>query len=133
MPRFARIVVPGYPYHVTHRGNRTEDVFLDEEDRETYRKWLKEYANKYGLEIWAYCLMTNHVHLIASPRKEGALANAIGRAHMRFARYVRNATRSKTKTSKSGEEKKKYITCPPILLFIIVFQRFYSRLQDGSK
>ena len=88
MPRFARIVVPGYPYHVAHRGNRTEDVFFDEEDRETYRKWLKEYANKYGLEIWAYCLMTNHVHLIACPREKDALENAIGRTHMRFARYV---------------------------------------------
>jgi hypothetical protein len=48
MARFARIVVPGYAYHVTHRGNRREDVFFDEEDREVYKKWLKEYADQYG-------------------------------------------------------------------------------------
>jgi putative transposase len=88
MARFARIVVPEYAYHVTHRGNRREDVFFDEEDREVYKKWLKEYADQYGLEIWAYCLMSNHVHLLVCPRKEDALANALGRTQMRYARYV---------------------------------------------
>lgn len=40
----ARLVVPGYPYHVTHRGNRREDVFFAPQDRDVYRRWLREYA-----------------------------------------------------------------------------------------
>ena len=86
--RIVRIVVPEYPYHVTHRGNRAGDVFFDQDDRETYKIWLKEYSEKYGLEIWGYCLMTNHVHLIVCPQEADSLANAIGRTHMRFSRYV---------------------------------------------
>ena len=68
MARFARVIVPGYPYHVTHRGNRRGDLFFEPDDRDVYRAWLRQYADEFGLEIWAYCLMTNHVHLIAVPR-----------------------------------------------------------------
>jgi len=82
MVRFARVVLTDLPYHVTHRGNRCDDVFFTPEDRERYRQWLSEYADLYGLEIWAYCLMTNHVHFIATPRRPDSLAEAIGRAHL---------------------------------------------------
>ena len=88
MARFARVVLTDLPCHVTHRGNRRDDVFFAPEDRDQYRRWLREYADRYGLEIWAYCLMTNHVHLVATPRRQDALAQAIGRAHMRHARRV---------------------------------------------
>ena len=86
MARFARVIVPGYPYHITHRGNRREDVFFKAADRDVYRAWLRRYADEFGLEIWAYCLMSNHVHLIAVPRRADSLARAIGRTHMRYAR-----------------------------------------------
>jgi len=76
MPRFARIVVPGHAYHVTHRGNRREEVFFAPEDRNAYRRWLQEYAAEYDLRIWAYCLMSNHVHLPAVPGREDSLAAA---------------------------------------------------------
>ena len=88
MVRFARVVLTGLPYHVTHRGNRRDDVFFTPEDRDQYRQWLREYVDRYGLEIWAYCLMTNHVHFIATPRRPDSLAQTIGRAHMRHARRV---------------------------------------------
>ena len=88
MARFARVVLTDLPYHVTHRGNRRDDVFFAPEDRDQYRQWLREYADRYGLEIWAYCLMTNHVHFIATPRRPDSLAQTIGRAHMRHARRV---------------------------------------------
>ena len=64
MARLARVIVPGFPHHVTHRGNRRGDVFLEEGDRETYCGFLFDCAAKAELAIWGYCLMTNHVHLI---------------------------------------------------------------------
>ena len=88
MARFARVVVPGYPYHVTHRGNRGTDLFFLAEDRDVYRQWLSEYAKEFRLEIWAYCLMANHVHLLAVPRRKDSLAMAVGRTHMRYARRI---------------------------------------------
>ena len=88
MARFARVVVTDFPHHLTHRGNRRDDVFFSREDRDVYRSWLLAYAARYKLEIWAYCLMTNHVHLLAVPRREDSIARAVGRAHMRHARRV---------------------------------------------
>ncbi len=88
MARLARVVVPGHPYHITHCGNRREAIFFTDEDREVYLSILAEYAARYGLEIQAYCLMTNHVHLVALPREERSMADAMGRAHMRYARWL---------------------------------------------
>jgi putative transposase len=50
--------------------------------------WLGEYSALYGMRIWAYCLMTNHVHIIAAGLKPDSLSKAIGRTHMRFARWI---------------------------------------------
>lgn len=93
MPRFARVVVPGCPHHITHRGNRRDDVFFTDEDREEYLEILLDYTRRYGLEVWAYCLMTNHVHLIAVPVNEESLALSIGRAHMKYARHANKRQR----------------------------------------
>lgn len=87
MPRIARIVVPGLAYHITHRGNHREDIFYRRQDRWVYKKWLRRYCARHRLEIWAYCLMTNHVHLIAVAKLPDALALAIGRTHWRFAQW----------------------------------------------
>ncbi|MCP4205169.1 MAG: transposase [bacterium] len=85
MARLARVVAPGLPYHVTHRGNRCQDVFFDPQDRQIYKDWLALYSRRYGLEIWAYCLMTNHIHLIVVNRKNDSLARTVGCTHGRFA------------------------------------------------
>lgn len=85
MARVARVVVPGLPYHVTHRGNRRQDVFLHDQDRRRYLRWLGENARRHGLEIWSYCLMTNHVHLLVVAGQVDSLALAIGRTHGRYA------------------------------------------------
>jgi putative transposase len=63
-------------------------VFFVDEDWQVYLEFLQEQAQKYGLEILAYCLMTNHVHLVAIPHEEEALAQAIGRTHFRYTQYV---------------------------------------------
>ncbi len=67
MPRRARTVAPGYPHHVIQRGNNRETVFFDDEDRSVYLFLLKKYSEVWQSPIICYCLMTNHVHLLARP------------------------------------------------------------------
>ncbi len=86
MARISRIVVPDYPHHVTQRGVRSMDVFDSDEDRRIYLSFLSEEANRSGLVIPAWCLMTNHVHFIAVPHTETSLARGFGEAHRRYTR-----------------------------------------------
>ncbi len=72
MARLARIVVPGHPHHITQRGNRRQDVFFEEADYRAYRDLMGEWCAKRAVQVWAYCLMPNHVHLIALPETEDA-------------------------------------------------------------
>jgi putative transposase len=67
MSRLPRVVVPGYPHHIVQRGNRRQTVFFDDQDKETYLEIFSTNATKTGIEIWAYCLMDNHVHFVAVP------------------------------------------------------------------
>ncbi|MHB9129689.1 MAG: transposase [Armatimonadota bacterium] len=84
MPRTARIVLPGLPHHITQRGNRRQDVFLRDEDRETYLALLVEKSIHLAVALSGYCLMTNHVHLVSTPPGETALARVIGSTHLRY-------------------------------------------------
>jgi putative transposase len=88
MPRKARIVVPGMSYHVTQRGNNKQDVFFVDDDRRVYVDILQEQSEKYGLGVQGWCLMTNHIHLIALPQGEDSLAKAVGRTHWLYTQYV---------------------------------------------
>ncbi len=88
MPRVARVVVSGAPHHITQRGNNRQDVFFVDDDRRAYLAFLKAKSEIYGLEILGYCLMTNHVHLVAIPRTEDSLAKAIGRTHFAYTHYI---------------------------------------------
>jgi putative transposase len=88
MPRHARIVIPGWPHHITQRGNNREDVFFVDEDRVFYLNTLRKLCAKHGVGLLGYCLMTNHVHLIATPTREDALNLAVGRTHFVYAQYV---------------------------------------------
>jgi putative transposase len=76
---------------VTHRGNRRGDVFLTAQDRRAYLRSLRRYATRYELEVWAYCLMTNHVHLIVVGWRPDSLSRAIGCAHARHAMRLNRA------------------------------------------
>ncbi|MFQ5965628.1 MAG: transposase [Candidatus Scalinduaceae bacterium] len=88
MPRLARVVAKGYPHHVTQRGNYRQPVFEKDDDYVQYLEWLKDYGKKYSLNIWAYCLMTNHIHLICVPKKEDSLPRTLNMLHMRYAQYI---------------------------------------------
>ncbi len=81
MSRLARVIVPGIAHHVTQRGNRREPIFFEDGDQEIYRDLLAEQARKARVEIWAYCLMPNHVHLVAVPSDEAWSWSSV-RAHL---------------------------------------------------
>jgi len=87
MARLARSSVIGFPHHVVQRGNYDQPVFEDPVDYRRYLDWLLEYALRYHVAIWAYCLMPNHVHFVCVPGAEGALARAFNTLHMRYAQY----------------------------------------------
>lgn len=88
MPRPSRIVVPGLPHHVTQRGNRREPIFFEAGDQQRYLDILAIQTRRHGVEVWAYCLMPNHVHLILSPLDAGGLARAIGETHRHYSAFV---------------------------------------------
>jgi len=75
-----RIVVPGYPHHITQRGNRRQETFFCDDDYRLYINLMSGWCTRCGVDIWAYCLMPNNTHLIAVPRTENGMRKAI--AHM---------------------------------------------------
>ncbi len=88
MPRLARVIVPGIPHHVTQRGNRREPVFYEPDDYRLYRRLIAASARRANTEIWAYCLMPNHLHLIAVPAEEDGLRATFAEAHRRYTRTI---------------------------------------------
>ena len=88
MPRAARIVIPGYPHHVTQRGCRRQQTFFDDSDYHAYLGLLRSLKDEAGVDVLAYCLMPNHVHLVVIPRHRQSLAKLFGIAHHRYARRV---------------------------------------------
>jgi putative transposase len=88
MPRQARVVVPGVPHHVLQRGNRRQQTFFRDADYQAYLRFAADAFAEARVEIWAYCLMPNHVHLIATPGATEALAHAVGVTHARYTRRI---------------------------------------------
>ncbi|KPJ53893.1 MAG: transposase, partial [Planctomycetes bacterium DG_58] len=88
MTRIARVAIPDVVYHITQRGNNRQDVFFVEDDRRVYLELLAEESDRYALRVLGYCLMTNHIHLVAVPQTKHSLAKAVGRTHWRYTRYV---------------------------------------------
>lgn len=67
MPRIPRVLIANACYHVTSRGNQKQQIFFNEEDRRCYLGILKKAKQRYGIQLYAYCLMPNHIHLLADP------------------------------------------------------------------
>ena len=89
MARLARVVLPNLPHHVIQRGVRSLPVFSSDADKDAYLNLLAQFAAKEHLQYLAWCLMTNHVHLVVVPPEDpAALARAIGEAHRRYTRLV---------------------------------------------
>jgi putative transposase len=107
MPRIARVAVPEVPYHITQRGNGCRIVFYNDADRLTYLRLLARAAEEHRMNIQAYCLMSNHIHLIAVPHRPDSLARALGCAHAGFARY-----RNLSDDSCGHVWQARYFSCP---------------------
>jgi putative transposase len=88
MPRSSRVVIAGCAHHVTQRGNNRQDVFFVDDDRRLFLALLSEAAERFELVVDGYCLMTNHVHLVVTPRHETSLAEALKRTNQLYAQYV---------------------------------------------
>jgi putative transposase len=87
MPRISRAIAVGYPHHITQRGNYRQTVFAVQEDYRRYLAWLTQYAGQHNLEILAYCLMPNHVHIVGVPGTDDALASVLRTVHMQYSQY----------------------------------------------
>ena len=85
MARIARIVVPQYPHHVTQRGSRRQRTFFSDADYRFYLELLAGCSTDLGLDVWAYCLMPNHVHLVVVPEEQHSLARCLGKVHRKYA------------------------------------------------
>ena len=88
MARLARIVVPGVPHHIVQRGNRRQDVFFGDSDKDRYIELIARSCREHGVDIWSWCVMTNHVHFIAVPHQEDSLAKCFSEAHVRYTRLI---------------------------------------------
>ena len=88
MSRLPRIIVPDIPHHVTQRGNRRQQVFFGEDDYALYKDWLAQACRENGVDVWSYCLMPNHVHLILVPSDDSGLSRAVGETHRRYSGYI---------------------------------------------
>lgn len=90
MARLPRFTQAGYAYHVIQRGNNRQVIFNNDDDMAAYACWLKEYSAKCGLDIHAWVFMTNHVHLLVSPKKENSLSQVLQSLGRMYVRYFNN-------------------------------------------
>jgi putative transposase len=89
MPRSARIILHNAPHHIVQRGHNRQTVFASDADYNYYRDNLVEFKQEFNCKIYAYCLMTNHVHLVIDPgEKPEALSMLMKRVAGRQTRYV---------------------------------------------
>ena len=88
MPRRARLSIPGIPWHIIQRGNNRTACFFTDEDYALYLHHLKEQADKYGCDIHAYVLMTNHVHILLTPQEENSASLLMKHLGQRYVQYI---------------------------------------------
>ena len=95
MARLPRLCPIGIPQHIIQRGNNRQVCFASEDDFIAYVHWLTEYAKEFGVKVHAWVLMTNHVHLLATPMTEGGISKmmqALGRRYVRYFNYTYQRT-----------------------------------------
>ena len=108
MGRQARLVEAGFAFHLTARGNYRQPVFFSDEDRAEYLRLLARYAGLEALDILGWCLMTNHVHLLAVPRQRAALARTMMRTQSGYAQRL-----NRRRGSRSGHLwQSRFYSCP---------------------
>lgn len=88
MARMARVVVANIPHHITQRGNRRQQVFFCDADYREYKRLLHLYCSQAHVQVWAYCLMPNHVHLVLVPKMPDGLHRSLAETHRRYTRHI---------------------------------------------
>ncbi|HEY5734534.1 MAG TPA: transposase [Gammaproteobacteria bacterium] len=97
MPRRARVYIPGLPYHIVQRGNNREACFIEPENYQFYLDLWRELSIHYHCQVHAYCLMTNHVHFLVTPKSKSAISDTMKVVGSRYAAYInRNYARTGT-------------------------------------
>lgn len=80
-------MIPGWPHHVTHRGNHQQTVFHSDHDRQIHLSLLDKYFSRHELKMIGYNLMDNHVHLMIIPKKKSSFSDGIRNLQPDFARW----------------------------------------------
>ena len=117
MPRRARMYLPDFPYHIVQRGNNREACFIEPENYQYYLELWKEVSLRYGVSVHAYCLMTNHIHVLATPAEKTSISNTMKVVGSRYAQYI-NKKYKRTGTLWEGRHRsslvqteKYFLTC----------------------
>jgi putative transposase len=87
MPICPRVLIEGAVYHVVVRGNQRQNVFKHEVDYQKYLKFIKKYKNRHKARIYAYCLMTNHIHLLIDPEDSDSLKKIMHGISLSYSKY----------------------------------------------
>lgn len=110
MPRIGRIVLANYPHHIVQRGHDRNEVFIEDRDYSYYLESLKEFKEMFGVKVYAYCLMTNHVHLLLEPSERSGVGQLMKRLAGRQTRF-RNRLENRRGTLWEGCYKSEYSQC----------------------
>jgi putative transposase len=115
MARIARLVLPGIPHHVTQRGNRRAPTFFGDDDYRHYKTLLAEAAAKAKSEVWAYCLMPTHVHIILTPSDPDGLRRTLADLHRRYTAHINAPTAGPAISGKAASARWRWTrrTCSP--------------------
>ena len=95
MARIARAVAVGFPHHIVQRGNNRENVFFAEADREKYITLLRKYSQRWDTPVLAYCLMSNHVHLLVRPKSDISMYKLMQGLTLCYTQHI-NRTHNRT-------------------------------------
>ena len=115
MPRRTRVHLDGVPLHIVQRGHNREPCFFCEDDYATYLHWLGKALGETGCALHAYVLMTNHVHLLLTPRKAAAVPKLIISLGRRYVQYINRSYR-RTGTLWDSRYKSSSVQAEPYLL-----------------
>jgi putative transposase len=115
MPRRARVYLPDVPAHVVQRGNNRDACFFCEEDFLYYKQVLGEGIKRYGVDLHAYCLMTNHVHLLMTPKEKDSISRVLQHVGRLYVRYI-NQRYKRSGTLWEGRHKSSLVDSEPYLL-----------------
>jgi putative transposase len=120
MARLPRLTVPGYPHHIIQRGNNRQAMFAADADYESLLAMLEEHARKCGVAVHAYVLMSNHIHLLATPEAASSIPQMMQSVGRRYVRYF-NQRQGRTGTLWEGRYRSTVIQTERYLLACMVY------------